>query len=121
VRELATRFAVQELIFDPFRFTQAAVELEREGVRTVSFPQSDTRMCPASDRLFRAITERRITLPADPKLRQHAANAVQRHTRRGWRIERAGRAVKVDGLVALCMALDRAETRPAPTEFLGFL
>jgi phage terminase large subunit-like protein len=121
VRELATKFAVVEVVFDPFRFTQAALELEHEGLRCVKFPQSDTRMCPASDRLYRAITEHRITLPPDPKLRTHAANAIARHTRRGWRLDKAERSANIDGVVALCMALERAEVRPEPVQLLGWL
>jgi phage terminase large subunit-like protein len=102
-------------------FTQAALELEREGLRVVQFPQSDPRMCPASDRLYRAIAEKRLVLPPDPKLRAHAANGVARHTRRGWRLDRASRSANVDGVVALAMALDRAAARPEPVALLGWL
>jgi phage terminase large subunit-like protein len=120
VRELANTYAVEELIFDPFRFTQAALELEREGLRVVQFAQSDSRMCPASDRLYRAIVEGRVVLPPDPRLRRHAANAIQRHTRRGWRIDKE-RSANIDGIVALAMAISRAETRPAPATLLGWI
>ena len=48
-------------------------------------------MIPASDRLYRAIVEARLILLDHEELRQHAANAIARHSRRGWRLDKAGR------------------------------
>lgn len=121
VRELAGLYAVQEVIFDPWRFGQAALELEAEGLRTVAFPQSDSRMVPASAALHRAIVERAVVLPDDPRMAEHAANCVQRHSRRGWRLDTPDRSSPIDSLVALCMALQRAQTCPAEVKVLGWL
>ncbi len=122
VRELAGRYALQEVVFDPWRFGQAAQELERERVTVLAFPQSDVRMVPASIRLHAAITERRLTLPDDSQLASHAAQAVARHSRRGWRLDKANRADNIDGVIALCMALERAEQPPPePVQMLGWL
>ena len=46
VRQLAGEYNVRELAFDPWRFAQAAQELEREGMTVVEFAQTDVRMCP---------------------------------------------------------------------------
>jgi hypothetical protein len=78
-------------------------------------------MVPASQRLREAIAENRITLPDDRQLALHAANAVQRHGRRGWRLERPDRSSPIDGLIALAMALDRAEQRVEPARLVGWL
>lgn len=121
VRELAEEFTIRELSFDPWRFQQGAQELEQRGIPAVSFPQTDVRMIPASDRLYRAIVERRLTLPDSEELRQHAANAIARHSRRGWRIDRAHRSDNVDGIIALCMALEAMENQPEPVEVIGWL
>lgn len=59
---------------------------EHAGVST--FPQQDARVIPASQRLYEAIVERRLTLPDLPELAQHAAGAVAKQSRRGWRIDR---------------------------------
>ena len=40
------------------------------------------------------------------------ASAVARHGRRGWRLDKANRADKIDAVVALAMALDRVEDQP---------
>ena len=77
-------------------------------------------MVPASQRLRDAIVDRRLVLPDDPTLALHAANAVQRHGRRRWRLERPDRSSPVDSLVALCMASERAEHRPEPVRLLGW-
>ena len=112
---------MRELVFDPWRFGQAAQELEREGITVTQFPQTDVRMIPASDRLYRAIVEQRLTLPDHAELRQHAATAIARHSRRGWRIDKSQRTDNVDGVVALAMALECAEAKPADVQFLGWL
>ena len=118
---LAGEYRVEEVIFDPWRFTQAAIELQRDGLVAVSFPQSDPRMIPASQRLYNAVVEGRLVHPDHPQLNAHAANAIARHSRRGWRLDRPDRSSNIDGLVALCMALERAEQRPEPVRLLGWL
>ncbi|MGB0097921.1 MAG: hypothetical protein WBP81_35955 [Solirubrobacteraceae bacterium] len=71
-------------------------------------------MIPASKGLHRAIVERRLVLPASEILAQHAADAVARQSRRGWRLDRASRGAgtNIDAIVALAVALDRLEHQP---------
>lgn len=121
VRELASEYALQEVVFDPWRFGQAAQELERERVPVLAFPQTDARMIPASTRLHAAIVEGRLTVPDDAELRQHVGAAIARHSRRGWRLDKAGRSDNIDAVVALCMALERAEFKIEPVAFVGWL
>jgi phage terminase large subunit-like protein len=122
IDELCERYDVVEVAFDPWRFGQAAQELQARGVRVSAFPQTDARMMPASDRLHRAIVEHRPVLPADDELAAHAANAIAKHSRRGWRLESPHRReVNIDGVIALAMALDRAENQPEPLEVIGWL
>src|SRR5439155_21910060 len=95
VRELAGAFDVAEVVHDPWRFQQAALELERDGLTVVSIPQSPSRMIPASERLYRAVIERRITHPNDPELNLHVSNAVARDSARGWRLEKRHRTASI--------------------------
>jgi hypothetical protein len=89
---------------------------------TVSvFPQNDARMVPASAVLFDAIIERRITLPPSPELAQHAAGAIAKQSRRGWRVDKPNQRVHIDGIIALCMAVDRHANQPAPVDVIGWL
>jgi len=52
VRALAREYTLREMAFDPWRMGQAAIELEREGMIVVEFPQTDVRMIPASQTLY---------------------------------------------------------------------
>jgi phage terminase large subunit-like protein len=85
------------------------------------FPQSPARMIPASDRLYRAIVERRLTHPNDTDLNRHVASAVALDTPRGWRLAKAHRTAQIDAVVAIAMAVDRAEQKPKPVRLLGWL
>jgi len=78
-------------------------------------------MIPASARLHAAIVEERITLPDDPELARHAADATARHSRRRWRSDKPNPRTNIDGVIALCMAVERAEFKPEPVELLGWL
>jgi phage terminase large subunit-like protein len=121
VRELASEYTIRECAFDPWRFRETALRLEQEGLRMVQFDQTAARMVPASERLYAAIVEGRLRHDGDPELARHVAAAVAKDTGRGWRIDKRGRTAQVDAVVALAMALERAE-QPAPkAELLGWL
>jgi phage terminase large subunit-like protein len=57
IRELRDRYEIREVVYDPWRFGQAAQELKQQGVAVTEFPQTDARMIPASSRLHAAIVE----------------------------------------------------------------
>jgi len=46
---------------------------------------------------------------------------VARHSRRGWRIDKPNPRTNIDAIIALAMAVERAEFRPEPVELLGWL
>jgi phage terminase large subunit-like protein len=121
VRGLAEDFRIAECIFDPWRFGQAALELAERGIPVTEFPQSNARMGPASERLHAAIVERRLRHPDDPVLNSHVRQAVARDTPRGWRIDKLKSRDTIDAVVALAMAVEAAENKPAPVELLGWL
>jgi phage terminase large subunit-like protein len=59
--------------------------------------------------------------PDHPALNAHVHAANARQSRRGWRLDKADRADKIDAVVALAMALDRAQHPPEPVHLLGWL
>jgi len=87
IRELAGRYDLRKVMYDPWRFGQAAQELEQERITVTAYPQTDVRMVPASDRLYQAV-QQRLTLPDSEELRTHMANTIARHNRRGWRLDK---------------------------------
>ena len=121
VQGLAETFHVVECAYDPWRFTQGALELAERGIRVVEFPQSHARMHPASERLHAAIVEGRLKHLDDPALNSHVRQAVAEDTPRGWRISKAKSRDNIDAVVALAMALEAAENKPAALEFHGWL
>jgi hypothetical protein len=82
----------------------------------VAFPQHDARMIAAFARLHAAIVERRITLPDDQELARHASDALARHSRRGWRIDKPNPRADIDAMIRRAR---RAEAQPV--ELLGWL
>jgi phage terminase large subunit-like protein len=121
IRELAGRFEVRRVAFDPHNFQQGAAELAREGIRMREFPQSDARMSPASERLYAAVVEKRLRHPGDPVLDAHVAAAVAKQTERAWRLSKIGSRTQIDAVVALAMAVDQAETAPRGPRLIGWL
>jgi phage terminase large subunit-like protein len=121
VRELAAEYEVMECVHDPWRFQAPAIELEREGMTVTAFPQSPARLIPASDRLYRAVIEKRLTHPNDPALNARVANAIAKDTPRGWRIDKPHGRAQIDALIALAMAVERAEQKPEPVRLIGWL
>jgi phage terminase large subunit-like protein len=98
-----------------------AQEWEQRGIPAVAFPQSDSRMIPACERLYDAVVHGRLVHPDDPDLNAHVHAAVARHSRRGWRLERPDRTTNIDAVVALAMAIDRHAYQPEPVELLGWV
>jgi phage terminase large subunit-like protein len=121
VGELAERFQIVEAVYDPWRAGQMAQEWEQRGIPAVAFPQSDSRMIPASECLYDAVVHGRLVHPDDPELNAHVHAAVAKQSRRGWRLEKADRASKIDAVIALAMAVDRHAYQPEPVELLGWL
>lgn len=123
VPELAERYSIAEAVFDPWRAGQMAREWEQRGIVAVDFPQHDGRMIPASQSLYDAITEGRLVHPDDRKLNAHVAAAVAKHSRRGWRLDKAERGENIDGTVAMAMAVERASFKAGeqPARVLGWL
>jgi phage terminase large subunit-like protein len=120
-RELALTYSIAELAFDPWRFEAPALELAERGIPVVAFPQSNARMGPASERLHAAIVEGRLSHPDNPDLNAHVRQAVARDTPRGWRIDKLKSRDNIDACVALAIAVEAAENKPAPVELLGWL
>ena len=121
VRALAGRYSVREVAYDPWRFRSEALRLEDAGLPVIEFPQSTARMVPASERLYAAVVEGRLTHGNDPELNRHVAGAIAKQTPRGWRLDKSERSAQIDAVVALAMAVERAEQPVPEARVLGWL
>ena len=91
IRELAARFTIREVAYDPWRYHSEALRLADDGLPVVEFPQSHARMTVASERLHAAIVEQRLRHNGDPALTLHVSQAVAQATGRGWRLSKIAR------------------------------
>jgi phage terminase large subunit-like protein len=110
IRAAATRFQVLEIACDPYRWARTFQVLDDEGLPVVTFPQTASRMTPATTRFFEACVNKNITHDGDARLARHIGNAQLRTDNRGSRLakEAKGSKRRIDLAVSSVMALERA-------------
>ena len=110
IRAAATRWQVLEIACDPYRWARTFQVLDDEGLPVVTFPQTASRMTPATTRFFEAVVNKTITHNGDARLARHIANAQLRTDNRGSRLakEAKGSKRRIDLAVSSVMALERA-------------
>lgn len=124
IREACRRWQVVEIACDPFRWARTYQVLEGEGLPVVEFPQTPSRMTPATTRFYEAVVNKSITREQDPRMARHLDNAYLRADSRGTRIfkEHKHSLRRIDLAVAGVMALERAcwwHANGAPAEFFA--
>jgi len=119
LRELARAYDVQAISFDPRFFDVPAKMLTDEGLPLVEIPQSVEGMTRILGSLLEAIKRSEIRHDGDDALAQHVLNAVARFNERGFTLQKSKSRGRIDGVIALSLAVDRAlrEERPNVTEF----
>ena len=110
IRNAAIKWQVLEIACDPYRWARTFQVLEEENLPVVTFPQTASRMTPATTRFFEAVVNKQITQNADPQLARHIGNATLRVDNRGSRLAKEARGSKrrIDLAVSSVMALERA-------------
>src|SRR5579883_180886 len=113
------RYQVREIAFDPWNATQFANNLQKAGIDPeilVKFPQTISMFAEPTKRLLgQLIPSRRLNHFANPVLAWMSLNLLVKEDNNGNRRPVRGSARgKVDGMVALIMALGRAIASPEP-------
>ena len=110
IRKAATRWQVLEIACDPYRWARTFQILDDEGLPVVTFPQTASRMTPATTRFFEAVINKTLTHNGDARLARHIGNAQLRTDNRGSRLakEAKGSKRRIDLAVSSVMALERA-------------
>ena len=110
IRNSCKKWQVVEIACDPYRWARTFQVLEDEGLPVVTFPQTPSRMTPATTRFFEAVVNKTITHNGDAQLARHIGNATLRVDQRGSRLakEKRGSTRRIDLAVASVMALERA-------------
>jgi len=128
VAEAAERYNMQMLAYDRWRIHDFQRELDIIGAQIpmAAFGQGFKDMAPAVDKLERLVAERKLRHGGNPLLNMCAANAVTERDPAGNRkLTKAKSVGKIDGLVALAMALgveaqDDGAVPPSPWEDPSF-
>lgn len=104
LHELAARYQVAGVAYDPRFFEDAAAELSDEGMTMIELAQNGSAMRDAEQQFHDAVIEAEITHDGDPILGQHVAATVAEKTDRGWKIRKLQQSAIIDALVAAVMA-----------------
>ena len=107
--ELGERYDIREIAHDRWNATMMVQTLEDDGFTMVPFGQGFKDMSPPIKELMRLVLEHRLCHGGHPVLRWNMDNAFVRTDPAGnLKLDKEKSTEKVDGAVALVMALDRA-------------
>ena len=107
--ELGERYNIREIAHDRWNATMMVQTLEDDGFTMVPFGQGFKDMSPPTKELMRIVLEHNLCHGGHPVLRWNMDNAYVRTDPAGnLKLDKEKSTEKVDGAVALVMALDRA-------------
>lgn len=109
----AKQFNIDQIAFDPWGASRVVQDLEKRGFQVVTFRQGGVSMNPPMQELERAVLKGKIIHGNNPVLTWMADNLVARVGPTGLlKPDKAKSTEKIDGMVALLMALDLALRHP---------
>ena len=117
INELSNKYALQEIAFDPWNATQLATQLaEEDGFEMIKFRQGFVTMNEPAKHLETLILKKKLRHGANPVLRWMASNVTVKTDPSGnIRFDKEKSVEKIDGIVALAMAIGRAMVAVSPT------
>lgn len=109
IKQVAAEFrGLREIGYDPWNATQLAIQLEEDGFNVVPVRQGFQTLSPAAKELEREIMSGELRHGGNPVLRWMAANVVLAiDPAENIKPDKAKSAERIDGIVALCMAISR--------------
>lgn len=108
IEEQAKLYDIREIAVDRWNATQMIQNLEDDGFTMVPFGQGYKDMSPPSKELFKLLMEGNVIHGGNPVLKWMAQNVVMRQDPAGnIKPDKEKSTEKIDGIVALIMALDR--------------
>lgn len=110
IRQACRRWNVRTIVCDPFRWARTIQALEAENLPVAEYPQSPSRMVPATQRFYEAVLNNGLTHSGDPRLARHVDNCTLKVDARGARLAKDAKNSprKIDLAVAAVMAFDEA-------------
>lgn len=108
IRDLAKRYNVKKISFDPYRWQHVMEILINEGLPVQEYPQTPSRMVPASKKFSDAVFAKAVVHKAQPQLTRHLMNTKIKHTDRGYMPTKKAHKLKIDAAVSMVCAYDIA-------------
>jgi phage terminase large subunit-like protein len=109
IRELAEEFDIKEIAYDRWNATQLITQLTGDGATCRPMGQGMASMSPPSKELEKLVLSGSIRHGAHPVLRWMASNvAIEQDAPGNIKPSKKASTEKIDGIVALVMALDGA-------------
>ena len=117
IGKLGEEFNIKEIAFDRWGAVQMSQDLDGMGFTVVPFGQGFSSMSPPTKELMNLVLSGRIAHDGHPALRWMMDNVCVRSDPAGnIKMDKARSTEKIDGAVALVMALDRAIRNQGGTE-----
>jgi phage terminase large subunit-like protein len=115
VHEVAEAYRVAEIAYDRWNATGLITQLEGDGLTMVPFGQGFASMSAPTKELEKLVLGRKLAHGGHPVLRWNVANARVRQDPAGnHKLDKGKSRDRVDGVVALAMAIGRAMVAPKP-------
>ncbi|MGN0727656.1 MAG: terminase large subunit [Anaerovoracaceae bacterium] len=109
IERLGERFNIRDIAFDRWGATQMSQDLENMGFTVVPMGQGFASMSPPTKELMKLTLEKKIAHGGHPVLRWNMDNICIRTDPAGnIKADKAKSTEKIDGAIAMIMALDRA-------------
>ena len=109
IERLGERFNIREIAFDRWGAVQMVQNLENMGFTVVPMGQGFASMSPPTKELMKLVLEKKIAHGGHPVLRWNMDNIYIRTDPAGnIKADKAKSTEKIDGAIAMIMALDRA-------------
>lgn len=109
IKALPDTYSIREVAYDPWQATQLAQNLREDGVEAVEFRNTVGNMSPAMREIEGALAAGRFHHPNNPVFNWMASNIVAKEDAKENIFPRKELPeAKIDGMVALIMAMGRA-------------
>jgi phage terminase large subunit-like protein len=116
INELGRQYEIVDIAVDRWNATQLATQLGHDGFELVSFGQGFASMSSPTKELEKLVVGRTLVHSQHPVLRWMASNVtVEMDAAGNLKPSKSKSEEKIDGIVALIMAIGRLATRKATT------
>jgi len=109
LKELRGRYQLGKILYDPYNLSTLAQMGREAGLRMEEQPQTPGNQTVFTGVFLDQVRSRGLRVYQAPDLKEHVLNAVLVETARGIRLAKEKSSKKIDGAVALAMALWSAQ------------